>query len=240
MIRNWILLVIGILIVSMEVHGQSYWFGPSGGLTLGTQRWNNYEKRAALLFHGGAFIETYDAENLDNALYAYAGYHQRGSSLRVLYRNPFNNFTNWGKEKFAFNNIILKVGIKKLFKKESNLRLYYTFGLRGEYNVSTNLDKFDPVYQFYFPQEAFVKKFTGGINLGVGYDFNFSELYGGFIQFSIDPDFFPQYDAPEIPNVINPNNPGNPTTIRAQRINNLSFEITFGMKFLRKVEYIDE
>ena len=58
------------------------------------------------------------------------------------------------------------------------------------------------------------------------------------IEFTVNPDFSLQYEQPAIPNVIDPIT-GQTRTLQERRIRNLTFEITVGARFLRKVEYID-
>lgn len=237
-LKAWVLTSLFVSLLCTDLAAQSFWFGPYLGPAIGTQRWTGYNKRPALGYHVGAFIETYDVENPNNSLFARLGLHQRGSSLRTRYNiiGTGDFFTQ--NNSFLFNNLVLSVGAKRQVKEGITKSLYYLFAIRGEYNLFTNLDKYQTQPNLYFPVNDFVRKLTMGASLGAGYEFNFGEFYGGFIQATVAPDFFNQYLSPAIPNVINPYNPsGNNVTIQSQAIKNLTFEVTVGMKFLRKVIY---
>jgi len=77
-----------------------------------------------------------------------------------------------------------------------------------------------------------------GATVGGGWEFEFSELIGGLIEFTINPDLSNQYEQQAIPNVIDPFT-NQPITLRERRVRNLTFEVKFGLRFMRKVEYID-
>lgn len=235
-VRSSIFIFATLFIVSDSI-AQSFWFGPYFGPGLGTQRWNSYERLPAFTYHFGAFIESYDEDNEMNSLFASLGYHQRGSSLRTRYNIiGTNNFLTQNNT-FLFNNIVLVLGAKRQFNTDRLSNFYYSFGIRAEYNLSTNLDKYQNFGTLYFPTNDFVRKLTGGIKFAGGYDFRFSELFGGYVQLSIDPDFFNQYNKNFANEAINPLFPTNTITIPPQEIKNISIELTLGIKFLRKVVY---
>jgi len=119
---------------------------------------------------------------------------------------------------------------------------YYMLGVRGEYTVKTNLAQFQkyninyPIYPY--DKKEFIKKFNYGAIFGGGFEFPFNDLMGGLLEFTVNPDFSRQYEQPAISGLINKYN-NQPINIPQRKIVNLTFEISLGFRFLRKVEYID-
>ena len=218
------------LLFSTLIIGQSFHFGPKGGLGINLQQWNNFERDPLFSFFGDVFIESY-SEGSTSSLYAQLGYHTRGSAIRLFSFNgpSFNN-------SFKFNNLVLTAAAKRFISDKQSSRPYYLIGIRGEYTVNNNLSDFEDRQSLFYPIEFYVNKFNYGFTVGGGYDFPLGDLYGAFIEFTISPDVSLQYEQPPIPNVISPFT-GQPVTISERRIRNISLEITFGMRFLRKVEY---
>ena len=230
--------------------GQSYFFGLKGGLTIGTQKWDQSFQRDPLFrYHVIGFIESFDEED-KYSLFAQLGYHVKGSAIRTYAttgRLPDGTIIDIPAREtpFEFNNLSLTLGGKQKFEVGQNSKVFYLLGIRGDYTVSTNLRPTDletyNIYNTIYPFEEYVNKFNFGATAGAGMQFMFSELVGGLLEFTVNPDFTRQYNQPEIPNVINPN-PGygsNTITIPERQISNVTFEITLGLRFLRKVIYID-
>jgi hypothetical protein len=221
-------------------------YGIKGGLAVGNQSYNDGGTSSnGLLFkpYGDFLIESAPADN-SGVIYMQVGYHPRGHAQRFpsgVYSTPqgpvaFEGFT----QEFVFHNIGLTVGFKKR-NILNNPNAYYLLGLRAEYTVSNNLATASNSGGFYNPyalQSEYVKPFVYGLSLGGGYEFPFSELTGGFIEFSVHPDIGRQYYQPALSNVIVQQGQPN-VSISEQSIRNLSFEITLGFRFLRKIEYID-
>ena len=122
---------------------------------------------------------------------------------------------------------------------------YYLFGVRLDYTIDTNLDEFQefnerfPTYSIYpIDSPLFIRNFNYGASLGAGLEFPFSEYISGLLEFTVNPDFSIQYQQPAIPNVTDPYT-GNSVTLRERNIRNVTFEVTLGFRFLRKIEYID-
>ncbi|MBP6812833.1 MAG: hypothetical protein KA138_14995, partial [Saprospiraceae bacterium] len=72
-----------------------------------------------------------------------------------------------------------------------------------------------------------------------GMEFMFSELVGGQIQLSVNPDVTPQYRQNAIPNVIDLCNPGSVYNIEERRIRNTTVELSIGLRLLKKVVYVE-
>ena len=63
-------------------------------------------------------------------------------------------------------------------------------------------------------------------------------MIGMMLEFTVNPDFSIQYQQPPIPNVLDTYT-NQTITIPERRIRNLTFEVTVGFRFLRRIEYID-
>ncbi|MCB0623145.1 MAG: hypothetical protein KDC43_04290 [Saprospiraceae bacterium] len=219
---------------------QSYAFGLKGGLTLGVQQWNSFDRDPLFKYHGIAFIESYDEADLFS-VFAQAGYHIKGSAIRnSVFSLGNGNTVKAPTQEFQFRNLSLTLGGKKKYDLNST-KAYYMLGIRGDYTLSTNLSEYEEVNQFlsFYPSDNWVRKWNYGVTFGGGFEFPFAELMQGLIEFTVNPDFSRQYWQPAIPNVPNPRDPANSLTIPERKINNITFELTLGLRFIRLVEYID-
>jgi hypothetical protein len=240
-----ILLFCIALTAATTLQGPGFAFGVKGGLTIGTQQWgNSFDRDALFRYNGIAFIESLPESN-DFSIFAQAGYHVKGSSIRT------NFFFDGNRQQlitpFEFQNASLIVGGKQKFDIGfGDARIYYLFGIRGDYNLSTDfgiteedIEK-SPFLGRIYPVETFVNNFTYGATVGGGIEFPLNDLVGVMLEFTVNPDFSNQYNQPRIENVINPNpNSNQSITIPERQIRNLTFEISAGFRFLRIVEYID-
>lgn len=231
---------------------QGSWYGIKGGSTIGTQQWNSFDRAPLLSYHGILSVESASSE--DFGLFAQLGYHLKGSTIRRrLFGTAFNaNLLSVPAQRFEFQNLSLTIGAKQYIKKRGESRIYYLFGVRADYTLGTNLDEYERftqangfaagIYPFniYFAENQIfgIRRINYGITGGGGMNIPFSEYVEGILEFTVNPDFSLQYQQPSIPNVINPFN-GQTRTLPERRIRNLTFELTMGVRFLRKVEYID-
>lgn len=229
------------------------YFGLKGGLTIGTQQWNSFDRNPLLAYHGILSMESASGGG-EFSLFAQAGYHVKGSSIRRrLFGNPFNaSVVSLPPQKFEFTNLSLSFGAKQVVKEVGNSRLYYMFGVRLDYTLDTNLDEYEqfternPVFSGIYPLDVYfnetgllgVRRFNYGFLAGGGLTLPFSDFIEGMVEFSVNPDFSLQYEQPSIQNVADPFT-GQNRTIPERKIRNLTFEISVGVRFLRKVEYID-
>jgi opacity protein-like surface antigen len=218
-------------------------FGVKGGASLAIQQWDGYQRRPLFAYHGIAFIESVPEAN-EFAIFAQLGWHQKGSSEGgFLVTDPVTGERfRASTRKFIFNNIALTLGGKQKYDLWSNSKWYYMIGLRGEYTISTNLDQYfdedNPNFNFFYPIPPFVEEWNYGVTVGGGIEFPFSELVSGLVEFTVNPDFSNQYIQPEIPNVRDPIT-GQLRSIPSSTIRNTVLELTIGIRFLRKVIYID-
>ncbi len=233
-----------IVFTTVSLYSQSFYFGLKGGPSFGYQKWENFNQKPVLTYHAAAFIESYSEDNPMNSLYAQLGFHNRGSSLRgaLGYRIDGNVF-RLPTRNFLFRNISLGLGAKRKQQIKDYLKSFYSFGLRAEYTAFTNLQNFAQFNQRqsypYYPDNIFVKKFTYGVQVAGGLEYAFTELMEFLFEVSINPDLSNQYEQPEIGSIIDPYHPSNTITLRRRRIKNVTIEVTFGLRFMRKVEYID-
>lgn len=227
-----------ILICLQDIQSQSFVFGPKIGPSLGFQRWSNSQNRGALMaFHGAFFIESYE-EDQASSLYAEVGFHQRGSSEVATFNALTPNAAFRSRQRFEFNNLSLTAGAKKILSMEKNAKPYYVLAIRGEYTLSTNLQQYASLGP-YVPDEFFVRKLNYGFTVGGGYQYDFAELFGAAIEFTISPDISSQYMQPPLPNVVNPwSVSGNRITLPERQIRNVSFEISAVLRMKRIVERI--
>ncbi len=211
---------------------------------MGIQKINGWQQDPLIKYHGIFSMESLSDES-KFSVFGQLGFHRKGSAIRN------RNFTvvNGNGEvfrpptyEFIYNNLSLTLGGKvRIGDLDANTRLYYMFGLRGDYTVSTNLKQYDDINQLYrltFPSDDFVRKLNYGVTVGGGIEIPFSELIGAVLEISVNPDFSAQYRQPSF--VGYDVYTGNNDRLYPERITrNLTFEVTAGFRFLRKVEYID-
>jgi hypothetical protein len=222
---------------------QSYYFGIKGGPSVGYQKWETYNQSVLLTYHVYTFWESYSEDNPLNALYANFGYHNRGSALRGSGFVYAGEYFRMPTQKFIFSNLSLALGAKRRQNLTRKMNSFYAFGLRADYNIHNNLREYAKINSYisspYFPVNAYVNKFTYGAQVAGGIELVFSELLEGIFEISVNPDLSNQYDQPELYGVYNPYEPSNTITLPRRRIKNTTVEITFGLRFMRKVIYID-
>lgn len=248
-----ILLFVSLFACGAWGQAQGTYFGLKGGLTIGTQQWNSFDRDPLIGYHGILSVESIPYEG-KFSLFAQAGYHLKGSAIRrSLFGNPFNSsFVSFPTQRFEFQNLSLSVGAKQIFTELGSSKVYYLFGIRADYTLDTNLDEYERFVErnqitagiypldIYFSSETLigVRRLNYGFLAGGGLSFPFSEYIEGLVEFTVNPDFSLQYEQPAIPNVVDPIT-GQNRTLPERKIRNLTFEITVGARFLRKVEYID-
>lgn len=247
--QRLIILFFSLLLISPGLQAQSggSYFGVKGGLTVGSQQWNTFDRDPLLGYHGVLSIESLPEQG-KFSLFAQVGYHVKGSAIRsTIWGNPFNGgFNTIPPRKFEFYNASLVIGAKQRFTQMGNTRVYYLFGIRGDFTIDTNLDEYNrfvelnPTFAGVYPIDSydFIRRINYGFTAGGGFEFPFSDYIDGILEFTVNPDFSLQYQQPPIPNVLDPFT-GNTRTIGERKIRNLTFEITVGARFLRKIEYID-
>ena len=230
--RSIFICIAFLLTYSSVLRCQSFLFGAKFGPSIGLQKWDNFERDPLFAYHAAVFIESYEEDN-PSSLFMQLGYHVRGSATRYI------GFTNTVTQNFKFNNLALILGGKRIFVTGPKMKSYYMVGLRAEYTLSTNLDDFRIYQTLIYPINDFVKKFNYGFHAGAGLEFPFSEFVNGILELTINPDISKQYFQPPIDNVVDPWNPGNLLSLRKREIRNVTVDISLGIRFLRKIVYID-
>jgi outer membrane protein with beta-barrel domain len=239
--KKYIILFFSFLVFAQLSSAQSYAFGVKGGLTTGIQKWDNFDRDVLLSYHGIAFIETAPEEN-KFAVFTQLGYHVKGSTIRN--RNFVNVVTGTISKppttKFKFNTISLTLGGKQKYDWGIDNKVYYLFGFRGDYIISTNLDQYEDFNNVYpiYPFDSFVRKWNYGATVGGGLEFSISDYVAGILEFTVNPDFSKCYRQPPIFNVYDPYT-GSNRNFTEREIINTTFEITVGFRFLHEIEYID-
>ena len=235
------LFVFLLMILSYSMVAQnSTRYGLKLGPLVGFQRWNYFQHDPLFKYHGNFWMESYQ----DDESYSFItelGYHLRGSATRYLTPLQFGNkLYTIPTDEFIFRNASLLLGIKKKFPKEK-VSTYYSFGLRGEYTMSTNLKVYDEINKFFpvYPFDGGVKKFMVGVSFSGGIELPFGDYTGGILEFTIAPDITRQYYQPQLNNIINIYAPSTTTSIGEKSIKNLSLELSLGIYFTRKVTYVD-
>lgn len=237
-VRVSLSIAIALIVMVQFGYAQTFIFGPKLGPSLSFQQWNGVQREALLTGHAAAFIETYN-EGDPSSLFASFGYHQRGTAERGFATNVFANETYRRTLKYKFHNLSLMLGAKRILNLEAKAKPFYTIGVRAEYTLKTNLDRFDDSpYVLYFPNNFFVNKFNYGVSAGGGFQYQLSELVGGTVELTISPDVSKQYEQQQIPDVIDPRG-GNTRTLQEQNVRNMTVEVSFSLRFLRKVIYYD-
>jgi hypothetical protein len=241
---NQIIAWLWLCTAAVAARAQSTAYIVQGGLTIGTQRWEGFDRQPLYRYHAALGFESINNDNPRTSFFGQIGYHVKGSATRFFFFNQVGGGATVFSEPFEFRNIGLTLGLKQRFPLgERGVQYYYFGGLRGEYHLSNNLSELTENNQFlrpFYPSPGGVRKWLGGVSLGGGLEFPFTDLIGMQLGISLQPDLTLQYLQNAIPNVIDPNNPGMNTTIPERRIRNTAIEVSLGLRLLRKVEYIDE
>jgi len=227
-------LFVSAWMVPLSVVGQGTIWGISGGPALSTQKIGGFQRDAFIRYHVMGFLES-KSEFSPNAIYGRLGYHVKGSAIRAIdYFNPDTGQEYRGEDNaMAFGNLSLGVGVKQRREVGSSF-VSYGFGLRGDYNIAR---KFDPLFAGY-ANSRFIRKFTYGVDLDVGFERPLSELIGMFIEIGFSPDLAEQIFIPSQDTGYNYPN-GQPVIIPEVSLTNIVFELRVGFRFWHKVIYTD-
>lgn len=221
----------------------------AAGPTVATQRWDNFDQRPLLGYHGLVTVEQIDYDR-GNGLYASLGYHQRGSAIKtpnLRYQDPSTGQERVFRSdaiKFLFNNVVLAAGAKKHYAVGQN-RGYVGFGLRGEVNVGTDFAGDDndgtgttPInygFGLAYPTKPFVRRFIYGIDLEGGLEVPLAARLDGVAALRLSPDIARQYFQGPVPyyNAFTRQNEIAPE----RKILNVSIELSLGIRFLPRAAF---
>ena len=224
--KIFILLVLGCLIFT-DAQAQDNAYGFIGGMSLGTQKWNSLDRDPLISWNGRAFYESLLNDRL--SVVGELGLHNRGSGILNQYIVPGTGNLQTNYSKMVFRNVSFLGAAKQIYDVKDNMEAYVKLGLRLEYTVA---DTFEIFEQF---SEA-VRPFNYGVTLGGGLHFGPKD---GPIQFVLDaqvsPDFSQQLYAP--PAQIYNRYTQQYQTFSEQKVTNLSFEISLGIRWVNKYYY---
>ncbi len=221
------------MLSGFSLFSQGMAFGVKGGATLGLQKWNNFDRSILPRYNAAIFLESLPAEKRFS-VFGQLGYHVKGSRVRTFFRDINTNQVSRRNIDTEFNNISLVLGGKSAYPiAANNTKLYYLFGIRGDYNIKYSGDVFLP-----FNKED-VNRFTYGFTFGGGVEIPLHRLVGMTLELQISPDARPQVFYPAGKYVYYTST-GDPIPVGETKVFNTAFEITLGFRFLRVVEYVEE
>ena len=225
------ILISSALVTGSSVLAQGTVYSILGGLTMSTQTVNGFEKDPFLRLHAVGYMES-SSEISPNALYASLGYHTKGSAVNSpAYIDDVGNEHPQQSNSMEFHNLSLGVGVKQRKEVGPNF-LSYGFGVRGDFNLSTDFGS------LYNGLEGTERNFTYGLDFFVGFEFPMSELVSTTIEIGFSPDLSEQIYIPYQDTNYNYSN-GQPVIIQESSIKNIVFEARAGFRFWRKVIYTD-
>ncbi len=227
------LLLFYFLGLTFFIHAQGFAFGVKGGSTLAFQKWNGFERSVLPRYNASIFMETLPAQKRFS-IFGELGYHVKGSRIKVRSFNPTTSQSVRRNLDTEFRNVSLVLGGKSAYPiSANNIKAYYLFGLRGDYNVSYDFAGSNPLFV-----DDDVNKFTYGFTFGGGLEFPLSRLVGMIVELQISPDARPQVYYPF--KIYDPGVGYDPITLGETKVFNTALEITVGFRFLRVVEYVEE
>ena len=225
------ILISSALMTGSSVLAQGTVYSILGGLTMSTQTVNGFEKDPFLRLHAVGYMES-SSEISPNALYASLGYHTKGSAVNSpAYIDDIGNEHPQQSNSMEFHNLSLGFGVKQRKEVGANF-LSYGFGVRGDFNLSTDFGS------LYNGLEGTERNFTYGLDFNVGFEFPMSELISTTIEIGFSPDLSEQIYIPRQDTGYNYSN-GDPVIIQESSIKNIVFEARAGFRFWRKVIYTD-
>ena len=223
-------LILVLLMLPLMANTQGSVYTIMAGPSMSTQTVNGFEKDPFFRLHFQAQMES-TSELSPNALYLRLGYHTKGSAVNISdYVDDGGNEIEGSSSSMEFHNLSTSVGVKQRKEVGTNF-LSYGFGIRGDFNLSTD---FDPFFQ---ALEGTENNFTYGLNFEVGWEFTLSELVSTTIEVGFYPDLSNQIYIPFQDTGYDLN--GQPYFIQESDIKNVVFEARAGFRFWRKVIYTD-
>lgn len=227
-------------VIAQEYPKEYNAYGIKGGMTMGFQKWNSNENSDVLflpLGNGSIFTEMYAGGR--GSLCFEFGYHERGSGIiqqAQQYNDPVSgqviNFPAQTLQR-KFSNIVFQPAFKQIYDMGSGWGGYYMLGARVEYTIK---DSIPFLYNSVVPVNLGLNRFNYGITVGGGFEHRLGTSPMMMqVELQAQPDFSAQIQSPALPyyNIYTRTNDIYP----AQKVNNITFELTLGFKF---VEYPEE
>ena len=222
-------LFLASFLILINLYGQANGYGVKAGPGLGLQRWSGSDRAPLFVYHVDAFADS-ESES-GNVLYGQLGYHLKGSALRINQFIDVNgNIYPGSTFGMHFHNAVLELGMKKFFRK-GKLNAFYGLGLRGEYTVKTK-------FEFYQEYKDFVQRWNYGVSLRIGTEFFMSKFVRSGLEVHIAPDISRQIFVPQGVRYYDPRTNTTSPGVE-QSVRNTVIELSFYLRFLQIIEYID-
>lgn len=203
-------------------HAQYSAYGFIGGMTLGTQKWNGFDRDPLLTWNSRVFYESIVTDKFSAVVEL--GLHNRGSGVLSTYIIQGQPGLNTNYSKMVLRNASLMGGAKQIYDLKENMDAFVKLGVRLEYTITENFEIFEQY------TEA-IQPFNYGITLGGGFHFGPKDSRLQFIlDGQVSPDFSQQLFAPQA-NIWN-RFTQQYQTFPEQKVSNLSFEISLGVRWL--------
>ena len=137
------ILVLVMLSLPFVANTQGSVYTIMAGPSMSTQTVNGFEKDPFFRLHFQAQMESTSELN-PNALYLRLGYHTKGSAVNISdYVDSNGEEYEGSSSSMEFHNLSTSVGVKQRKEVGTNF-LSYGFGIRGDFNLSTDFDPFFP------------------------------------------------------------------------------------------------
>jgi len=204
-------------------------YGFKGGLTAGTQSWSGSQREYLLAYNASLFMESIN-ESTSLRFFGQLGYTKKGSAIvSNSFVNPFTNQTiprQVIRQPFEQANLI--IGAKNMHPFTAVYTGYYAVGVRVDYLLRYDL--------LFLNVDRWVNKITYGLSLAGGIEFQPNDSP---IAFQLEA-MFHQDLANQIfyQNIIVTDQWGRQSSQSAKVINS-SLDITLGIKFIRKIIWVD-
>ena len=212
--------------------GGGFAYGFKGGPTVATQTWNGFQRNGLISYHGDIFVESMGSWKQKggvaqrSSFQAQLGYHRKGSTFRnVFIYDQMNNKIRIPSN--LFHNISLGLLGKGAFRLQPKSLAYYGIGITLDYTVKYQLVGLGT--------ETGVNRFTYGVLFGGGYEWDLGKSpLSFFIEANINPDigrqvFIPAGLRTQYTDPVS----GQPIYTIQQKVNNLIFELSLGLKMNR-------
>jgi len=220
--------VLSLLITTANAQtGTAY--GIKGGLTAGTQSWNNSQREYLVAYNGSLFIESVH-DSMSLRFFGQLGYAKKGSAMVVeRYIHP-----QTGQEfprrviRQPFEQVNLVVGAKNMYPFSDLFKGYYGAGIRLDYLLRYNIR--------FLNVDDWVNKLTYGLSFAGGVEYQPDDSPVAFqLEAMFNQDLSNQifYE-----NLIVVDQNGNSSSHSARVINS-SLDITLGIKFIRRIIWVD-
>ncbi len=227
MIRYFLITIISIQFLAAQTTG----YGLRLGMGISSQKWQGGGNRNPLITNHADFYMDSESEK-GNIIYGALGYHLRGSSIIFGSFTDLNgNTQRGGSISMKFHQVGLELGAKRA-KALDDWKILYGLGIRVEYNLKTQL-------QEYSDYSDFINKVTAGFTISAAAEKSLSKFLVTGIEARISPDMTRQIFVPQGTLIYDFYSrtlvPG-----QGQSVKNFGIELSFYIKFLQIVEYIEE